>query len=60
MLFRYSSFYEDMELDIEVMKKATTLILETKDFKMMCRKPHLYDNTLCEITNCELFLNEEQ
>ena len=59
MLFRYSSFYEDMVLDFDVMKKAAALILETKDFKMMCRKPHLYDNTICEVTNCELFVNEE-
>jgi tRNA pseudouridine38-40 synthase len=55
-----SSLYEDLELDFNLMKDAAALILETKDFRPLCKKPDLYDNTLCEISNCELFVNEEQ
>jgi tRNA pseudouridine38-40 synthase len=60
ILFHYSSFYEDLVLDFDLMKKAAALILETRDFKMLCKKPYLYKNTLCQISNCELFINEEQ
>jgi tRNA pseudouridine38-40 synthase len=59
-LKRYSSFYEDIKLDFELMRKATDLILETKDFKALCKQPDTYDNTLCNISKCELFVNEEQ
>ena len=60
ILIRYSSFYEDLKLDFEVMRKAAALILGTKDFKALCKQPDTYNNTLCEISKCELFVNEEQ
>ncbi|MFT5834163.1 MAG: tRNA pseudouridine38-40 synthase [Cognaticolwellia sp.] len=60
ILVRYSSFYDGVILDFEQMKKAAALILETKDFRPLCKQPDLYKNTLCQITKCELFVNEEQ
>ena len=60
ILINHSSFYEDVVLDFDVMKKAVALINETKDFKALCKQSHLYDNTLCEIRNCDLFINEAQ
>lgn len=60
ILFRYSSFYEDLKVDFELMKKAAALIFETKDFRPLCKQPDLYENTLCQISNCELFIDEEQ
>jgi tRNA pseudouridine38-40 synthase len=60
ILFHNSSFYEDLVLDFDLMKKAVALIHETRDFKAFCKQPHIYDNTLCEISNCELFINEAQ
>ena len=59
-LMRYSSFYEDLKLDFDLMRKATALILKTKDFKTLCKQPDSYSNTLCQISACELFVNEEQ
>ncbi|GAB5551402.1 MAG: tRNA pseudouridine(38-40) synthase TruA [Saprospiraceae bacterium] len=59
-LIRYSSFYEDLTLDFELMKKAAALILKTKDFKALCKQPNLYDNTLCQISNCELYIDQVQ
>lgn len=59
VLFHHSSLYEDLILDFDLMKKATALILKTKDFKALCKQPDLYPNTLCQISNCELFVNEE-
>lgn len=60
VLYRHSSFYENIELDFDQMKKAAVLISMTKDFKPLCKQPDLYKNTLCRITNCQLFFNEEQ
>jgi len=59
-LTRYSSFYDDLKLDFDLMKKAAALILETNDFKALCKQPDSYTHTLCEISNCEIFVNEEQ
>jgi tRNA pseudouridine38-40 synthase len=60
VLIRYSSFYEDLTLDFDLMKKAAALILEAKDFKALCKQPDSYNNTLCQISKCDLFINEEQ
>jgi tRNA pseudouridine38-40 synthase len=60
ILFRYSSFYQDLVLDFDLMRKAAALILGTRDFKPLCKQPDSYNNTLCQISKCELFVNEEQ
>jgi len=60
VLFRYSSFYQDIVLDFDLMRKAAALILGTRDFKALCKQPDSYNNTLCQISKCELFVNEEQ
>jgi tRNA pseudouridine38-40 synthase len=60
VLFRYSSYYEGLILDFDLMRKAAALILKTRDFKSLCKQPNSYNNTLCKIRNCEVFVNEEQ
>ena len=60
VLMNYSSFYEDLDLNFNLMKKATKLILGTKDFRVVCKQPDSYSNTLCQISNCELIVNEEK
>lgn len=61
MLIRYSSFYEDLTFDFDMMRKAAALILKTNDFKPLCKQPNLYNNnTMCRISKCELYVNEEQ
>ena len=60
VLYRYSSFYQDIELDYESMHKSAAMILGTTDFRALCKHPDVYKNTLCEVTNCELFINDEQ
>lgn len=59
VLFRYSLFYDHSALDFDLMQKATTFILNTKDFRPLCKQPDLYKNTLCQIQHCKLFVNEE-
>lgn len=60
VLLNYSSFYEGLKIDFDLMKQVAALILEAKDFRALCKQPDSYDNTLCQIRNCELFINEEQ
>ena len=60
ILHNKSSFYQDYKLDFDVMKQATALIRETKNFKAFCKQPDVYDNTYCNITDCQLFINEAQ
>ncbi|MCP3931255.1 MAG: tRNA pseudouridine(38-40) synthase TruA [Bacteroidetes bacterium] len=60
VLIRYSFFYEGLLLDFDRMRKSAALILGTKDFKPLCKQPDLYNNTLCQIRECELFVNEGQ
>ncbi|WP_299247645.1 tRNA pseudouridine(38-40) synthase TruA [uncultured Lacinutrix sp.] len=60
ILHNKSSFYQGYKLDFELMKQATALIRETKNFKAFCKQPDLYDNTYCNITDCQLFINEAQ
>lgn len=59
-LIRYSSFYQDLKLDFDLMRAAADLILKNRDFKALCKQPDSYDNTLCKISKCELFVDEEQ
>ena len=60
-LLNFSSFYDGLKLDFNLMKKAAALILNTKNFKAVCKQPDTYDNnTLCKISKSELFVNEQQ
>jgi len=58
-LIRYSSLYDDWDLDFGLMREAADMILRTEDFRALCKQPDLYKNTLCRITNCELFVDEK-
>ncbi len=60
VLIRYSLYSEDLKLDFDLMKKAAALILATNDCRPLCKRPDLYKNTLCRISQCELFVNEAQ
>ncbi len=60
VLLRHSSYYDDLDLDFELMQKAASLIGNTSDFRALCKQPDLYKNSYCNITNCEVFVNEEQ
>ena len=60
ILIRYSSFYENLSLDFDLMQEAVKLISNTKDFKPLCKQANLYKNTLCKISQCKLLVNEKQ
>lgn len=54
------SEYDYEELDIISMQKAVALFTEYNDFKAICRQAHLYDNTICKVTNAQLFISEDK
>ena len=60
VLIRYSSFYEDLDIDFNLMQKAAGLLLDLQDFRPVCKQPDLYKNTICKITKCRLVINEGQ
>ncbi|MGB0864335.1 MAG: tRNA pseudouridine(38-40) synthase TruA [Saprospiraceae bacterium] len=60
VLINCSSFYEGLTVNFDLMKRAAALILQTEDFRALCKQPDLYKNTLCRITKSEIFVNEEQ
>jgi len=59
-LFRYSAYYPHKVLDFDAMEQATALIRTNQNFRALCKQPDLYKNTWCQISNCELFVNEAQ
>lgn len=59
-LIRYSAFYDDVDLNFDLMKKAARLIFKTEDFRPLCKQPNIYKHTLCNITRSELYVNEEE
>lgn len=60
VLMRYSAFYEGIQLDYDLMNKATDLIRNTRDFRPVCKRPDVYDNTLCNVSECRIFVNEQE
>lgn len=56
----HSSYYELENLNVEAMQKAADLIPKYNDFEAACKQPHLYDNTVCEITFAKLYVDETQ
>lgn len=59
VLMRYSAYYDNVKLDLELMKQAVALIGQTTDFRALCKQPDLYTNTICRVSHCELFVHEE-
>ncbi|MBL4652638.1 MAG: tRNA pseudouridine(38-40) synthase TruA [Flavobacteriales bacterium] len=58
LLSNCSSFYQLDKLNLDAMNKAVKLVLRQQDFKALCRRPHIYKHTLCEVTNAALFTNK--
>ena len=53
-----SSYYSVDNLDVDRMKKAVTVIRETRDFRSLCKQPDIYKHTNCAIHNAQLFSDE--
>lgn len=60
VLMRYSSYYDNVKLDLDLMQQAVALIRHTSDCRALCKHPDLYTNTICRISDCQLFVNEAE
>jgi tRNA pseudouridine38-40 synthase len=54
-----SSFYPEQNLNLLLMKQATTLFAQHTDFMAFCKTPANYKHTLCQISSATLFVNEQ-
>ena len=59
-LAKYSSFYQGLDLNVERMEQVVSLIRHHKDFRALCKQADIYEHTVCEISDCRLFVNREQ
>jgi tRNA pseudouridine38-40 synthase len=55
-LIDYSSFYQ-LELNIDAMVEAVSLIPKYQNFVNFCRCPNHYPNHTCRVTSCKLFMH---
>lgn len=59
-LQKYCAEYEPEDLDYDSMHKAVVLFTKYTDFKSICKQADLYDNTICKVTNAQLFISADQ
>lgn len=57
VLHKFSSFYEIEDIDFEGMQRAVALLPKYNDFKALCKQPHLYKHTLCEVQSARIFMD---
>lgn len=58
-LNEFSSFYLMGKLDLAKMKKAVDLLPQYEDYRAFCKSPNKNENTICQISSAQLFVNEE-
>lgn len=59
-LIRYSSFYDGLKLDFNLIEQAIELIRNTKDFRALCKQPDAHKNTLCNIIRFDIFVDKNR
>ncbi len=50
-----SSLYLERSLDIDKMKKATSLLTKYNDYRAFCKSPDSFKHTICNVTSAILF-----
>lgn len=56
----HSSFFNLKNLDIEHMKKAASILTNYQDFRSLCRRSHLFPDTICNVSFAKLYVSEDQ
>jgi tRNA pseudouridine38-40 synthase len=59
MLFDKSTYYDLPKLDTQKMKQACNLLLTTKDFRSLCKRPDTYKTTVCDLSEAKLFFSND-
>ena len=58
-LSELSAYYSFENLDLEKLKLAAKLIVETSDFSAFCKQPDLYKHTICHIKKAYFEIDEK-
>ena len=53
-LDQVSSYYGDLDLNVQAMSEACALITTHRDFGSLCKTPEIYKSTLCDISDASL------
>ncbi len=56
---QYNLDYLGGSLNYDLMRKACALIANCEDFIGFCKQPHLYESTVCLVTEAKLYINEK-
>lgn len=59
ILSHTSTWYSNGEVDGELLLKAANLIGQAQNFRAFCKKPDLYNNTICNITEASIDYNSD-
>lgn len=59
-LEKHSTYYNLIGLDFESMQKAAALLVNYKDFRSLCRRSHLFPDTVCNVSFAKLYVSPDQ
>jgi len=59
-LNQFSTYYSGKNLQIEKIEEAISLLTKYNDYKAFCKSPDKYENTICNVTEAEIFSNAEK
>ena len=57
-LYKHSSLYLDLKLDLKALKKATDLLCKYKDYRPFCTSPDKNEHTICHVKNAVWYVAE--
>lgn len=55
----HSSYFNLKDLDVEAMKKVVSMLSDYQDFRSICRRSHLFPDTICEVSFAKLYVSED-
>jgi len=58
-LHELCALYEETNLNLELMKKAGSILPKYSDYSLFCKTPDRNDSNLCKVTSAKLFLNPQ-
>ncbi|SOE23005.1 tRNA pseudouridine38-40 synthase [Spirosomataceae bacterium TFI 002] len=56
----HSSYFNLNDLDIESMKTAVSILTKYQDFRSLCRRSHLFPDTVCDVSFAKLYVSEDE
>jgi tRNA pseudouridine38-40 synthase len=54
-----STWYPEKNLNLDVMKKAVSLLTKYNDYRAFCKSPNVYPHTICKVSSATLFADSK-